>query len=310
MAFPYLIQGRNIVVVVNNNIHTLSPTHIFYDKIKTAIKDEDWDTVQDCIEPKKTVLNYGAGHIEIQGDTLFWKGEELHNSLSLRIIQMYQEGFPIEPMVRFMENLMDNPSKRAVNELYNFLEKGNLPITPDGHFLAYKKVRKDFMDCHSGTVLNKPAYEFTDEELLALPAKGKDGVTVEVVDGVTVVSMDRNRVDDDARNTCSNGLHFCSKDYLNHFGGERTVILKINPRDVVSIPADYNDTKGRTARYEVTGELGVSPEAAFTAAVQAEAKGIVAPTATVSQEYDAKGRPLSMTKDAIRKRLQRKASHG
>ena len=32
------------------------------------------------------------------------------------------------------------------------------------------------------------------------------------------------------------------------------MIVKINPKDVVAIPADYNNTKGRTCRYEVVGE--------------------------------------------------------
>jgi hypothetical protein len=83
--------------------------------------------------------------------------------------------------------------------------------------------------------------------------------------------MERNQVDDDKDHTCSTGLHFCSQDYLNHFSGEQVMILKINPRDVVSIPADYSDTKGRCCRYEVIGELGVDPAEAFTAAVQENA---------------------------------------
>jgi hypothetical protein len=60
---------------------------------------------------------------------------------------------------------------------------------------------------------------------------------------------------------------------LNSFGGERIVILKINPRDVVSIPTDYNNSKGRACRYEIIGELGVDPDAAFTAVVQTAANG-------------------------------------
>jgi hypothetical protein len=32
------------------------------------------------------------------------------------------------------------------------------------------------------------------------------------------------------------------------------MIVKINPRDVVAIPADYDNTKGRTCRYEVIAE--------------------------------------------------------
>lgn len=276
MAFPFIVQGNNIVVVIGNQSHTINKTHISYDKIKEAIKAADWDTVKDLIEPKKVVLKYGAGNVAIQGDKLFWKGQELHNTLAFRMIQMYQEGFPIEPMVAFMENLMKNPSKRAVSELYKFLEKGNLPITPDGYFLAYKKVREDFLDVHSGSVLNKPAYMMTDEDKAGL-AQGvfgkKKEVTVAIENDVTVVSMERNQVDDNANNTCSEGLHFCSKDYLGHFGGSKVVILKINPADVVSIPADYNDTKGRCCRYEVIGELGVNAEDAFVSTVQATAVG-------------------------------------
>ena len=122
--------------------------------------------------------------------------------------------------------------------------------------------------------------------------------------------MERNAVDDDKDRTCSAGLHFCSKDYLNHFGGERIMILKINPRDVVSIPSDYNDSKGRACRYEVIGELGDNPEKAFTQPVQETATGETvvkraapaAPAAPVKQEYDSRGRPLSMSPDAIRRR--------
>lgn len=246
MSYPYMIQGSNIVVVIDNKPYTVSKTHITYNKVLNAIKANDWDTVKDVIDPKKTVLNYGKGNVSVQGDKLFWKDEELHTSLSRRMIAMLQDGFPIEPMVAFMENLMANPSKRAVTELYGFLEKNNLPITPDGHFLAYKKVRNDYKDVYSGTMDNSV------------------GVTVE---------MERNKVDDDQNRTCSTGLHFCSRDYLNHFGGERIVIVKINPADVVSIPTDYNDSKGRACKYEIVDEIDKDKaDEAFARAVQAEAE--------------------------------------
>lgn len=251
MAYPYIIQGKNIVIVIDNEPHTISSTHICYERIKAAIKADDWEAVKDIIDPKKTVINYGAGNVSIQGETLFWGERELHNTLTVRMIRMYQDGFPIEPLVHFMENLMLNPSKRAVDELYGFLEKGNLPITPDGHFLAYKKVRNDYKDIHSGTMDNSV------------------GQTVE---------MERNAVDDDKDRTCSTGLHFCSLDYLEHFGDRdsRTMILKINPRDVVSIPSDYHSTKGRACRYEVIDEINKDAADAFIAPVQetAAAEGV------------------------------------
>lgn len=242
MSYPFLIQGDNVVVVIDNKPHTINKTHITYQKVVDAIKAGDWDAVKESIEPKKIVLNYGKGNVEIQGETLFWKGTELHTTLAVKMIDMLKEGFPIEPMVMFMDNLYQNPSKRAVDELYGFLEKGELPITPDGHFLAYKKVRANYMDVHSGTMDNSVGQ---------------------------IVEMERFNVDDNKDNTCSTGLHFCSKEYLNNFGGERIVIVKINPRDVVSIPSDYNATKGRACRYEVVGEIDADKaDQAFTRSVQ------------------------------------------
>ncbi len=275
MSFPYIVQGSNITVVIGTTPHTVSKSHIAYNKLLAAIKAGEWETVQDIIEPKQVVLNFGQGNVSIQGDKIFWKGREMHNALTKRMVAMIQEDFPVDPLVAFMENLMENPSKRAVNELYGFLEKNTLPITSDGCFLAYKKVRQDYFDVHSGTVLNKPAVYMTDEDAATLEeAVGKNNeVTVEVVDGVTVVSMERNLVDDDQNRTCSTGLHFCSKDYLSVFGGERIVILKINPRDVVSIPNDYNDSKGRCARYEIVDEIDKDKaDEAFAKSVQEAAE--------------------------------------
>ena len=275
MSFPYIVQGSNITVVIGTTPHTVSKNHITYNKLLAAIKAGEWETVQDIIEPKQVVLNFGQGNVSIEGDKIFWKGRVMHNALTKRMVAMIQEDFPVEPLIAFMENLMENPSKRAVNELYGFLEKNTLPITSDGCFLAYKKVRQDYFDVHSGTVLNKPAAYMTDEDTAALEeAVGKNNeVTVEVVDGVTVVSMERNLVDDDQNRTCSTGLHFCSQDYLNNFGGERIVILKINPRDVVSIPNDYNDSKGRCARYEIVDEIDKDKaDEAFAKTVQEAAE--------------------------------------
>lgn len=241
MSYPYLMQGDNIIIVMNNNTYTINKTHIAFQKLLDAIKQNDWEQVENLVEPKKVIINYSKGNIGIKGDTLYWKDREFHNALSKRMISIYQEGFPIEPMILFMENLMENPSYRAVNELYTFLEKNNLPITSDGHFLAYKRVRDDYKDVYSGKFDNSVGQ---------------------------IVTMERNDVDDDKNRTCSRGLHFCSKEYLGSFGGTRIMILKINPRDVVSIPVDYGFSKGRCCQYEVIGELGVNPDQAFEKTVQ------------------------------------------
>lgn len=244
---PFVYQNNTISLVVKNQTHIVSKgTHINYDRIYRALQKQDWAKVAKLVNTQKQIKDFARGKIEVRNGEMYWKGEVFHNALSTRIIDMYKEGFPIDAMLEFMKNLMKNPSKRAVDELYLFLEKGQLPITPDGCFLAYKRVRSDYTDMHTGTFDN---------------SVGK------------VAKMVRNTVDEDKNRTCSTGLHFCSLEYLPHFGGtgqNPVMIVKINPRDVVSIPADYNNTKGRCCRYEVVAEHGVidaDKNHAFTSAV-------------------------------------------
>lgn len=257
MSYPFIIQGSNVTVVIEGKPHTVAKTHVSYQKVVDAIKGNDWDTVKSIIDPVKVVLNYGAGNISIQGDQLFWKGEPFAGVMATRMISMLEDGFSIEPMVLFMHNLLKNPSKRSVDELYGFLEKNSLPITPDGYFLAYKKVRNDFKDIHSGTMDNSPG---------------------------TIVEMERYKVDDNKDQTCSTGLHFCGLSYLDHFGSSdsRVVIVKIDPADVVSIPSDYNGAKGRACRYEVIGELNGSADKAFDRSVQSNANSTTTVRAPVA----------------------------
>lgn len=242
-AIPYLLQGKNIILVVGGTSHTISKdTHMNYGKIVDALKAKDWAALTELVEPAKAIVNFGKGYVKIENGVVYWKGNVFNNALSNRMIEMYQDGFPIDPMVRFMENLMANPSKRSVDQVYGFLEKNNLPITEDGHFLAYKKVRKDYLDIHSGSIDNSIGQ---------------------------VVEMDRNLVDDNPESHCSSGLHFCSESYLQSFGGggDPVMILKINPADVVSIPTDYNGAKGRCMRYEVIAEVAGDPKTAFASVV-------------------------------------------
>lgn len=262
--YPYIVQGNNITIVIDSQPFTISKTHITYSQVLEAIKAGEWEKVKEIVDPVKVVLNFGHGNVTIEGEQLFWKGRPLHSALATRMISMLQEGFPVEPMANFMENLFKNPSKRSVDELYGFLEKNSLPITPDGHFLAYKRVREDYLDCHSGTMDN---------------SIGK------------VVEMERNEVDDDKDRTCSAGLHFCSHSYLGHFGGDRVVIVKINPADVVSIPSDYNGAKGRACRYEVIGEVANNPDdgVEFNKSVQSNANSYKTESTDHTWEWDADG---------------------
>jgi hypothetical protein len=70
--------------------------------------------------------------------------------------------------------------------------------------------------------------------------------------------MDRDDVDPDRNRTCSAGLHCCSQEYLPEFGcgaGNKIVEVRVDPKDVVAVPTDYNNTKMRVCKYEVLREI-------------------------------------------------------
>jgi hypothetical protein len=225
----FLIQGKNIVVVVGGLPHTITESHSNYKEVKLALQNKDWDLLAEIVEPRKAIKKFSDGRVDIlDDDTVLFDGKPFHNALAKRLIAMLNDKLPMEPIVRFIENLSENPSKSSVDELYLFLECNSLPLTPDGHFLAYKKIRANYTDCYTGKMDN---------------SVGK------------VVEMPRGAVNANREETCSSGLHFCSYGYLSAFGGDRIVVLKINPRDVVSIPSDYSNQKGRACRYEVVSEI-------------------------------------------------------
>lgn len=227
----YTITGTGrISAVINSKAYTVDKDHPNYARLLDSVKTKAWDEFVNLVNLTHGLAEYITGDIQISDGVIIYAGEILHNTLTKRILNFMQNDLPFEPLTMFLANLLQNPSKRAVDELYDFLEAGELPITEDGCFLAFKNVRADYFDIYSGTKNN------------AVGQKPE---------------MPRNLVDEDKNRTCSKGLHFCSIKYLPNFyhtADGHTMILKINPRDVVAIPADYNNTKGRACTYEVVAE--------------------------------------------------------
>jgi hypothetical protein len=220
-----------ITAIIDGTVFTVDTDHSNYQNILQTVRDQDWTKFLDLVDLSRKVRDYAHNsNVEIKDGIIVFDGEPIHNTLTKRVINFMQQDLPFKPLLNFLCNLMENPSKRAVDELYDFLDVGELPITEDGHFLAFKNVKADYTDIYSGKFNN---------------AVG------------SICEMKRNQVDEDKDRTCSYGLHFCSIAYLPNFSdsnGGKTMIVKINPKDVVAIPSDYNNTKGRTCRYEVVGE--------------------------------------------------------
>lgn len=263
--FPMVYSGDTLSFFIDGVPYQADASMPTYEAVKAELKsdDPDADELIRLVQPAQTIADavtkaeadyLPKGTVSVTMNSVSFNGEVIHGVLVDRILGMLAEGFDIMPMVRFLENLYTNPADFARDELYLWLETSNLPITEDGHFLAYKNVRANFTSIHDGRTDNTP---------------GK------------VVSMPRNAVDDDRNRTCSAGLHFCSASYLPSFSyhsNGHTVLLKINPADVVSIPSDYGNAKGRAWKYEVLSVVEIDPQSyAWPTLVSADATPIDQP---------------------------------
>ena len=234
-SYTYSQGPEHIMAFLNGKPYTARSNHPNYTKIVESVlkgysKQKHIDKLVDLFDMKQAVRSYVGEHINISDSgVVTYDGVVIDNVLTHKILKMMETGINIDPMINFLTNLRSNPSYTAQQELMLFLENNELPITPDGYFLAYKSVRSDYKDQHSGTFDNSIG---------------------------AVCEMPRADVDDNRNNTCSSGLHFASLAYAGGFcTNGHLMVLKINPRDVVSIPYDYNNEKGRCCRYEVIDEV-------------------------------------------------------
>ena len=226
----YIITEDSLTIYRDGDVATATSDDAHWEALVKAVGAEEWDIAFNLIHKDALVAAYTGGveDVEVRDGVVLWQGRPMHGALVDRILKMEAQGFNTEPMVKFLANLQENPSYSSREQLYAFLAANQMPLTSDGCFLAYKRIREDWMDCFSGTI---------DNSL-----------------GVTV-TMPRGDVDDDPNRTCSAGLHVCSLEYLKHYWGARLVAVKVNPKHVVSVPVDYNNSKMRVSEYVVESEL-------------------------------------------------------
>lgn len=228
---PFMWVDGNLTLILKNKAHQVLPDHINYRLIMGSLQSASEDELLELVDIETAVSTFSEGAVEIKNGKVFYGGDEVHGAISKRILEFMSKGLPFQPLVNFLNNLMENPSMQSQTELYDFLEHQYLPITEDGFFLAYKAVRSDYMDKYAGKFRNQVG---------------------------DVCEMKRAKVDDNRGVGCSQGLHAGALNYVAGYGsvdaGDKIVIVKINPKDVVSVPNDCNCEKLRTCRYEVVGE--------------------------------------------------------
>lgn len=304
----------SLTVFFDGNVTTIPSDAPNFVACWNAVKESNEDALREAIEylnNLKLETVKGSG-IEVNGNGVFFNGQLIDNNITQRIMSFLREGAPTKPLIKFLEKFMSNP---AITSAYNpevhsffgvskaqiekkihdfasdfwaFLSHNNLPVTEDGDFLAYKTVRSDYLDKYTGTYDNSP------------------GKTVEEA---------REKVNPDRSVECSHGLHVGCLDYAGPNGwyhkkheGDRVVIVKVNPQDVVAVPPDHNRTKMRVCKYTVIGDYNKPLERAVYSGevnqqdLDLDVKEVAAPTYELEELHFEDVVSFDYKKDGVVKR--------
>lgn len=225
MAFSHMSSDESITVVVDGKTTTVKSDTPNFKPLKAALRANDEEAVRKSLSVSGAVEAWSQGNFKLDGNRALYKDVPISGELGERIVQMAANGESPEPLVKFWEKLQRNPSWRSVEQLFSFLKHQGIPIIANGNFLAYKGVKSNYTDKHSGLVDNKPG---------------------------AVCEMPRNKISDDPNEACHYGFHVGALSYARNFANT-VVVCEVDPADVVCIPYDSSQEKMRVCRYRVRG---------------------------------------------------------
>ena len=236
---------------------------------------------------------YLSGSLAIRDGHIFFGEQRLEETLANHMMSLLDgENTPKDEKmwrsyVKFLDNLHQNANEDIRKQLFRWMEYENksgngFGITEDGFLVGYK-------GC-GGTIL-EPMSVFSGNA---------------IVDGVeyngnipnragSVIQMPRSAVQNDPSVGCSVGLHVGTRDYAVKWAPV-LLLVKVNPRDVVSVPYECDSQKMRVCEYTVLKVTDASEEHTMYHPTESSYDDS-GDTLTSSEAYDLLGKELYVEYD-------------
>lgn len=289
----YIINQTGIVLFMNNKPQKFASSDPKYAAVIAALRlpsDQQEAAIEKALQegcPNRDIAKNGF-QVNVATQEVAYHGELLPAPLARKVFSLIEQNLPVTLLEKFWENLKKNPSYNSVRELYDFLSYKELPITEDGCFLAYRGLGNDFYSIKGNSSTRV--------------IQGNVNSQGQIYNGVGEhIEVQRNCVDDNRDNHCSFGVHAGSWDYARDWSQGKMVVVKINPKDVVSVPSDYDCQKLRCCAYTVVSEVEVEISAAATSEDG---------EALEDQSFQEEVGNRSKVIDRVEKYLNRKAEQG
>jgi hypothetical protein len=300
-------EFKGATIFLEGEPHSVSQDHPNWDAIRAILfaDDDPEDQLLDLVLPGVGVsnkLSKLSERVAYKNDTIFFDGDPIDNALTEHIVRLIQANADEKgyiAFVRLLEKLSTNPSKKSRKHLFHFIQSHKITLHPDGDLILYKGVRNDGTSSHAGYGI-VDGVEFGEVDLSGARPKITGFANLPNAVG-SVVEIPRSLVDDDRNIGCSTGLHAGTYGYASTFA-PKLLTVKVNPRDVVSVPSEFENAKVRVSRYlvleenngeytEPTADLPVEEDVPDVPEVQ-EPKTPASPAPVVDAEPPATDEPF------------------
>jgi hypothetical protein len=240
-------EGAGATVIFSDGtIQQISQDNANYGRVVQTLTSTPVDAIDETALLELLIPALGVGknlnrlseRVAFDGANILFDGDVVSDAIAEHILRIVKEGGnpdSYKALVAFMEKLYTNPSESSRNSLYDFIVRHNITIDPDGDFYAYKGVKADCGSVWEG-------FGIVDGVSMNGSLPNKPG---------SILEIPRSKVNADNAIGCGTGLHAGTYAYAEGWARGVLLLVKINPRDVVSVPTCSAYQKLRTCRYKV-----------------------------------------------------------
>lgn len=255
-------DASSITVFVNGQVKVATHEHPNYDRILEAAQRGD-ENVLDLFDLNIAIarsFEKVSERVAVANGQVFFDGQPVDSALTRHILTAYQEGADFAPLVKFYEKVETNPNAHSRDQLYRWLNAEDFTIDADGDILGYKGVAPVYADGKNhyvsfddeGNPIEREVIGFLSINQGNAIVDGQEHLEGPVPNNIgSVIEMPRDQVTHDPSIGCHVGLHVGTWSYASGFARGAVLKVKVNPRDVVSVPTDCGDQKMRVCRYTI-----------------------------------------------------------
>ena len=217
----YAVTPDSVTVHLDDRMFVIDRDHPNFKTARAAIMAEDWENVRRAMDIPATIFKHSEGDIQFLAGILRYKDEKINNAIASRILDLIQVNSNFKPLMRLLDRVMTADATRChPDPLYLFLCENQLPITPEGRFLAYRRIEANTYS----------------------PDRAAD------------VLADDGEMKADPENP--HAFHVGSREYAQSLGPRGHVaIVEIDPADIVHVPAEEDAQAIKVARFRYVGVI-------------------------------------------------------